>query len=97
MSRLGLITFLSFAAGGVVTIAGFLDHSPDIDTGRVFQREDKPLVMRLYRSIGRDGIYVDSGNGEYVTLNKYLRSIKSEGEREVERAAIKKAVSWYNN
>ena len=64
---------------------------------RTFQREDgKPTVMRMYRgNMERDGIFVQSDNGEYITLREHLARIPSEADREIEDIQIRRLCGLY--
>jgi len=68
-----------------------------VDKVQVFQREDKPSVMRLYRP-GRDWIYVADSNDSknYISLGRYLNRIENKANRATELATIKKTVGWYD-
>ena len=62
---------------------------------KVFPRENKPAVARLY-SFGPDKIMVEDKNGEYLyeSFDTYLNSIPDEVERATEKARIEKLVGW---
>jgi hypothetical protein len=93
------IGFLEFMAGLVVggSIALTCHWGiPNINEVKTFQEENRPAIMRLYKT-GRDGIMVDpEKDGTYVTLSKHLGTINDEAERVIEEARIKKTVGWYN-
>jgi hypothetical protein len=91
------IGLIGLCAGAVVVVASVLSSPPDVGRAQVFQRENKPAVMRMYRWGGKDGIYVaDSENPRnYIPLDKYLRGIEGKADRNLEEAAIKKVVGWY--
>lgn len=91
----------AFVIGGVVGltlgfgISAFI-ASPLASEARIYQRESKPAVMRLYK-VGADGILVESPERkrEYVQLEIYLGNIRNKLDRKIERAEIRKAVKWY--
>ena len=82
--------------GLVLTSGSILYCNPDVDKVKVFQRENKPPVMRMYRR-GSDGIYVEDLNiqNDYIKLDKHLERINNEADRNIEEAEIKKTVRWY--
>lgn len=88
----GLAGIFGMIAGGVIAISG----PSDAYKLKVFQRENKPSVIKLYR-FGRDAIYVENSErkGEYITLDSYLAGIKDAADKKIEQENIRKAVDGY--
>lgn len=93
-----LITGLLVAGAGLM---GYIAGQANSGL-KAFDRGDKaPAVIREY-NLGSDNIYVqESPNStdvpqQYIPLDKYLREIEDEGERELEKAAILNVVGWYD-
>ena len=82
------------ALAGILLAEGiFFVQTSEIAEIKLFQRENKPAIMRLYKA-GRDGLYVEQ-EGIFVPEGAYLAKIPNEADREIERAEIRKAVRWY--
>lgn len=95
------IGFLAGLAGllagmSIMLVADMAFPPLDINRIKVFQRENKPEVMRLCRN-GRDGVYVADSNNkqEYIKQDQYLATIENPADREIEKALIRKTVGWY--
>lgn len=85
--------------GIIVTLGVVSYHSPDVSRAEIFQRENKPAIMRIYRPQASDGIYItDSKNKNIydVPLKQHLETITNKADREIEEVLIKKAVGWYD-
>lgn len=89
----GLTGFLAGAAAGLILSLAWPPPTNEIE---VFQRENKPAAMRIYR-MGADYICVEDSKreGKYIPLSEYLDCIEDKAEREIEKAEIKKIVGWY--
>jgi len=88
---------LGILAGTIITSGMVFCFRPDIRGAEVFQRENKPAVMRMHR-VGRDGIYVADlkFKGNYFRpLCQYLKKIENESDRQIEEITMKKLVGWY--
>lgn len=86
---IGLVT-------GICISTGFMIYNtPNTSRVEVFQRENKPAVMRIYKT-GSDGLYVESVKDKFITSNQYLKQIPNEADRKIEEAKIKKIVGWYD-
>jgi len=63
----------------------------------VYDRGDKPAVMRVYVPLLRDTICVQQGD-EYIPLKKYLDKQQLKGpDRTIEEIEIKKVAHWYDD
>ena len=71
--------------------------NPVVNEAKIFQREqNKPTVMRIYKT-GLDSILVeDISDGKYIPINSYLDKIPNESDKLIEEGEIKKAVEWYD-
>ncbi|MFA4953224.1 MAG: hypothetical protein WC584_03305 [Candidatus Pacearchaeota archaeon] len=88
---------VGISAGIIMGLAAYTYGRPNVDNGKVFQREQgKPAVMRIYKS-GSDGVLVENPEkkGEYILMSKYLDGIKNKADRKIEEAEIYKTVRWY--
>lgn len=90
---------------GAVSIGGallYVDYKyPPIDGSdeiKVFQRQGKPNLMRLYRT-GADVILAENpeSKGTYIICSEYLKTIKHPAERKIEEGEIEKTIGWYDN
>lgn len=81
--------------GGFLTAMGLsLAVGPNVEKAEIFQRGEKPSVMRMYKD-GRDEIFVENVSGEYIRLDDYLPKIQDKADRQIEEAEIRKTVRWY--
>jgi len=66
------------------------------DALKVYQRADKPVVARHYRS-GTDSILVQdpADKQRFILMHNYLLTIPDVGAREAEEVEIKRTVEWY--
>ncbi|MEK6895167.1 MAG: hypothetical protein AABX48_01470 [Nanoarchaeota archaeon] len=90
------VGILGLAAGVLLAIPINLLNRPDVNKIKIFQRENAPAVMRMYKS-GKDGIYVENPKikGEYILIDDYLKTIPDKADRRIEEGKIEKAVKWY--
>jgi hypothetical protein len=91
-------TFLGMALGilGTIIGVGFV-MEPIVNEVKVFQREKKPAIMRLYKQPGIDKLMVQDleNDGKYIPLSNYLKKIKDTADKQIEKATIKKIAEWY--
>jgi len=64
-------------------------------TAKTYVHEDRG-VIRDNRSWEADAIYIEQerGNGEYITLKKYLDNFENKHDRDIEKAKIEKLIDW---
>ncbi len=85
------------AIGAVFNFMGGSLFSLNVNEVRVFERDDGPNVMRLYRKLSIDGIIVyDSKLNKYIPFKDYLSGIENKADRIIEEGRIKKSVGWYD-
>ncbi len=84
---------------GIAYLTVSLSIFPGIDKIEIYNRENKPNVMRVFRP-GRDGILMENPDesGIYdLSLRRYLRkTIEDKAERKIERINIKKLAGFYD-
>lgn len=52
-------------------------------------------VLRLERDFAKDYIYIgDSQGSNFVTFERYLKSIRDRRDRQIKESEIKKLVEW---
>jgi len=86
---------LGLVIGACMVLGASLSSSPKVDRVEIFQRDDKPTVMRMYKP-GMDGIMVEESDGTgYIRLDTYLDRFENESQKEIEKADIRGAVGWY--
>ena len=89
--------FLGCAFGFILGGVGCMLDGSCIDTVKVFEKDGKSAVMRVYANYGSDKILVETnpGSGNYCTLDKYLSWLSDFSDRDIERATSKKNVRCY--
>lgn len=90
-----------FAIGliiGMLAIFVIAKGGTDIEKIEVFQREDKPTVIRVYRSSAMDLIFIQDPEvkDRYISQEEYLEGIPDEVERRIMEIKIKEIAGWYN-
>jgi hypothetical protein len=89
---------------GTGIVAGFIlaaglgsFEGPCIGNARVFQEDNKPKVMRLYKVGSADQLMVEDleNVGCYVPSKIYLNAIENEPDREIEAIKLRKRANWY--
>lgn len=85
-----------FSLGGLcgmlLTSSIFLLNSPDVSEVKIFERENRPTVIRMYR-YGSDGIYVEEEE-KYISIKQYLNKIENKYDRNIEKSEIEKLVDF---
>ena len=65
------------------------------DKVKLFERENKPDVIRIYK-VGMDSIRVEgTAEGDFYSLETYLKTIPDKPERALEEVEIKALIKWY--
>lgn len=77
----------------------FFQVGGHVSRAEVYQRGNKPAVMRVYKS-GPDTLLVEDkfageSTGKYLSMEEHLKSFSNETHRQQEETDIKAAARWY--